>query len=298
MFSVSEHEGFHRAQRTLGQTGQLVRQARLAAGLSLRDLARRIEVSPGTLSGIENGKTPVTVDRLNRIAAELGLSTLEILAGPSPHPPHAESAAETVASPSVSPWREFAPLTMDSTLKAAIETFVTTGYHAASMRTIAAAADMSVAGVYHYYPSKQHLLIASFDLSLSELTWRIPAARNDGRDPTERVANMVEALALFHTHRRDLAVLGVTEMRSLEEPDRSRIVALRNEIQHLLDEGVAEGLRSGDFATPHPHAAARAIATMCTSLPQWFRPGGPLSGREIAVQYAHAAVTILRQGPP
>jgi AcrR family transcriptional regulator/transcriptional regulator with XRE-family HTH domain len=295
LLSVPEHRGLHGEQRPLSQTGRLIREARLATGMSLRELARRIEVSPGTLSAIETGKTPVTVDRLERLATNLGLSTFEILTGPSPQLSHAGASDNAIATLPVSPWREFAPLSMDPALAAAVETFVATGYHAANMRTIAAAAHMSVAGVYHYYPSKQHLLVASFDLSLSELIWRIPAARNDGQNPSERFANMVEALALFHTHRRDLAILGATEMRSLEEPDRSRIILLRNEIQYLLDEGVTEGLRSGDFTTPHPHAAARAIATMCTSLPQWFRTGGPLSQREIAVEYAHFAVTILRQ---
>ncbi|MEU7767786.1 TetR family transcriptional regulator [Nocardia sp. NPDC049190] len=274
-------------------TGRLVRRVRGAAGVSLRELARRIDVSPGTLSAIENGKTPLTVDRLDRIAAELGVSTVDILtARPASvvdtrTSDHTHSAARHT-------WRTFAPLPLDPTLEAAISTFVQTGYHGATMRIIAANAGMSVAGVYHHYPSKRDLLIAILDLAMTELHWRIPAARDDGADVIERFANMVEALALFHTHRPELAFIGASEMRSLDDPDRTRIAARRMDIQHMLDDQVAAGIRTGEFTTPYPHEATRAISTMCTSLPQWFRADGAVSEQQIAVEYAQFAIDVLR----
>ncbi|WP_280510543.1 helix-turn-helix domain-containing protein, partial [Nocardia farcinica] len=47
---------------------EAIRAARRAAGLSLRELARRIEVSPATLSAVENGRTGLSVARLARLA--------------------------------------------------------------------------------------------------------------------------------------------------------------------------------------------------------------------------------------
>lgn len=51
--------------------GTAIRAVRQQQGLSLRALASEVGVSPATLSGIERGTTPVTVDRLERLAALL-----------------------------------------------------------------------------------------------------------------------------------------------------------------------------------------------------------------------------------
>ncbi len=293
MFSVSEQTIVSEGPGDTG-AGQLVRRARTAAGVSLRELARNIGVSPGTLSAIENGKTPLTVGRLDRIAAELGVATVDILATRLPSVADAAGSSAARSTGDGQTWRAFDPLVLDPALHAAIAAFLQTGYHGATMRSIAANAGMSVAGIYHYYPSKQDLLVAVFDLGMSELHWRIPAARDDGVTAVERFANMVEALALFHTHRSDLAFIGASEMRSFDEPSRSRIAALRSDIQRMIDDQVAAGIQAGEFTTRYPREAARAVATMCTSLPQWFRPGGPVSQQQIAIEYAQFAVDIMR----
>ena len=53
---------------------QRLREARLAAGLSLRELARRLNVSASLLSQIENGKSDPSVSSLYALVSELGLS--------------------------------------------------------------------------------------------------------------------------------------------------------------------------------------------------------------------------------
>ncbi len=281
MFSMAEH------------TGALVRSARTRAGVSLRQLATRIGVSPATMSAIENDKAGLSVDRLYAIAEALGTSATEMLRVPeADHVPQPRAHAKAPGAD----WRTFPALNLDPVLMAAISVFVRTGYHGATMRTIATAAHMSVPGVYHHYPSKQRLLVAILDVAMSELHWLIPAARAEGSTPTQRFSNMVEALALFHTHRRDLAFIGASEMRSILPPEHERISALRNDIQYMLDDEAQAAIATGEFRTPHAHDATRAISTMCTSLPSWFQPSGPTSASEIAREYARFAIDIMRAG--
>ena len=59
--------------------GAQVRTARTSKGLTLRGLARALDVSPATLSQIENGRTGLTVHRLSRIADILDLTPADIL---------------------------------------------------------------------------------------------------------------------------------------------------------------------------------------------------------------------------
>ncbi|MEV0545152.1 TetR/AcrR family transcriptional regulator [Nocardia salmonicida] len=178
-------------------------------------------------------------------------------------------------------------------LAAAIECFVETGYHGATMRSIAQRAGMSVPGVYHHYRDKQDLLVRALDLTMDELRWRVGAARLEASTGRDRVTRVVEALALFHTYRRDLAFIGASEMRSLNSDNRQRITASRNEIQHVLDGDIDTALAEDNRTAEHAGAAGRAIATMCTALPQWFRLAGPATPEQIATAYADFALGLL-----
>ncbi|MFD4431269.1 TetR family transcriptional regulator [Nocardia sp. NPDC058497] len=274
--------------------GARLRQARTAAGLSLRETARRIDVSPATLSAIETGKTGVPVPRLHLLAIELGTTTQWLIGEqPTRTPVPRQRAATDPVHGTARAWRAFPPLDIDPVLAAAIDSFVETGYHGATMRSIAQRAGMSVPGVYHHYRDKQDLLVRALDLTMDELHWRVGAARGEASTGRDRVIRVVEALALFHTHRRELAFIGASEMRSLNPDNRRRITASRNEIQYLLDEDIDAALTEEGLSTAHARAAGRAIATMCTALPQWFRLDGPATPEQIATEYADFALGLL-----
>ena len=71
----------------VGQLGARLREARRQAGLSLRELARQLSVSPSFLSQMENGKSQPSVATLYSIAQVLGVSIDEVF--------HTDSAPAT-----------------------------------------------------------------------------------------------------------------------------------------------------------------------------------------------------------
>ena len=286
--------------------GDLIRRIRGDRGWSLRVLARAIEVSPATLSAVENGHTAVTVDRLLRIAGVLRVDPAELLPTVSAgsRPSRQPRAAFTRPPPEVT-WRDFPALDLDPVLAAAIRCFVATGYHGSTVRTIATAAGVSIAGVYQRSEGKQDLLVQALDLTMDELDWRLADARasapGGNAGSLVRLATLVEALALFHTRRADLAFIGATEMRSIRPADRGRIARRRSAVQRLLDREIADAVTVGLATTRHPHEVGRAIATMCTSLPQWFDNAGPTTPEAIAHEYALLALQMIgtrRQARP
>ncbi|MFC9473056.1 TetR family transcriptional regulator [Nocardia sp. NPDC056952] len=298
VFSYSEPMSEPFVPSSPGDVGSAIRRARSGRGVSLRELASRIEVSPATVSAIENGKTRVDIGRLHAIAAALDTGVWELLdvardPGSDSQAPEIAAVSRVPADRSGSSWRSFEPLRIDPVLRAAIDDFVEKGYHGSTVRSIATRARLSVPGVYHHYRSKQHLLLACLDITMSELFVRVPAARDEGATPVERLKLMVEALALFHMHRRKLALIGASEMRSFEPANRRRITTLRNDLQRLLDAEIADGVERGYFSTDSPRHAGRAISTMCTSLSQWFRDGGMSSPERIAADYGQFALGLL-----
>lgn len=278
--------------------GRTIRELRTSRGTTLRELAARLEVSPATLSAVENGRTGVSSERLARIAVLLDVTVQRIFDGAA-----GEDAGDTPPAGSGSPrstgaesadWRSFPPLSLDAALAGALSSFLEFGYHGATMRTIAERAHLSVPGLYHYYASKQEMLVALLDLTMDDLRARTEAARDEGGDAVERFTRIVECLALYHTHRRELAFVGASEMRSLAPASRDRVAAVRRDEQHAVDVEVEEAVRTGAFRTTRPHEASRAVVTMCTALAQWFRDTGPATAEQVAEQYVDFALDLVR----
>ncbi|WP_052336899.1 TetR family transcriptional regulator [Nocardioides alkalitolerans] len=279
--------------------GATVRALRVARGLTLRGLAAELGVSAATLSGIENGRTGVSSERTTHLAGALGVTVERLLTGG----PHQAAPPLPALEPTVrvavdlsrpGAWRDFPPLDLDVALAAALASFVEFGYHGASMRTIAEHAGLSVPGLYHYYASKHEMLVALLDLTMHDLRARTEAAIAEADGVVERFVHTVESLALFHTHRCPLAFVGASEMRSLSPEARPRVAAMRVEEQRLVDVAVLDGVEAGVFRTALPHEAARAVATMCTALAQWYRAEGPASAEVIARQYVDFALGVVR----
>lgn len=272
--------------------GEAVRLQRMSRGVTLRDLAQRVGVSPATISAVETGKTGMSVQRLHQIAEALDLPVADLLEMRG-----AKESPSVDSGPYVprdtQDWRAFPMLPIDRVLTAAIRAFVTTGYHGASMRSIAKLAQMSVSGVYHHYESKQELLVKILDITMDDLIWRMESAREEGPDVVQRIVLSVQALALYHAKRNELAFIGASEMRSLEPENYRRIAKLRNDVQLMLDVQISAGVQEGLLSVGATSRASRAIATMCTSLPSWFNPEGPVSAEEIASEYADFALRLL-----
>ncbi|MCH1866201.1 helix-turn-helix domain-containing protein [Nocardioides sp. CFH 31398] len=274
--------------------GRTVRELRLARGLTVRGLAGALGVSPATLSAVENGRTGVSSARVASMAAALEVPVQRLLApgpggtGPSPVP--VGRPVDAVHGD----WRVFEPLVLPAALAGALSSFLEFGYHGATMRTIAERAGLSVPGLYHHHASKHEMLVAILDLTMTDLVARATAARDEGDDAVTRFALLVECLALFHTHRRDLGFVGYSEMRSLEPAAHARVAAVRRGVQHLVDVEVEDAVAAGHFGTDRPHEAARAVVTMTTAMPQWFRPDGPASAEEVAAQHVRFALDLVR----
>lgn len=143
----------------------------------MRVLARRLQLSAATVCAVENGHTGLSLTRLGQFADVFGVTTRDLL--------HDRPVVTTGSNHTATQehWRVFAPLDLDTVTAAAITSFVDTGYHGSTMRAIAQRAGMSLAGVYHYYPSKQLMLVTVLDLTMDEVEWRTQAAGADSDDP-------------------------------------------------------------------------------------------------------------------
>ncbi|WP_196780912.1 TetR/AcrR family transcriptional regulator [Nocardioides sambongensis] len=181
---------------------------------------------------------------------------------------------------------------------AAIGHFTERGYHGTSMRDIASAAGVTVASIYHHFPSKQDVLVHIMSGTMADLlalTRR--AAAEAAEEPAARLGAVVDTWVHFHTSRQPEALIGASEIRSLEGEGRALVIGMRDEQEDLFRGIVTDGVESGAFATPYPREAARAILNMGSAVSTWYRPdGGDVTPEQMAERYRDFALGTVRAG--
>jgi len=179
-------------------------------------------------------------------------------------------------------------------LEGALTVFAEQGYHGATIRKIASACGLSVPGMYHYYQSKQDVLMGLMMAVMDDLLASTREAVQTVSDsPDARFDALVESLLRFHMIRQREALVASTEIRSLDEHHRRRYVARRDEQQQMIVDAVVEGRAAGVFATPHPRDAARGVATLCVGVASWYRPDGPLAPDELVSRHLGLARALV-----
>ena len=78
-------------------------------------------------------------------------------------------------------------------LDAAATHFAERGYHAATIRDVAKAVDMTPGAIYFHLPTKQHLLVAVYEEGVRRILERVDRAVAERTDPIERLEAAVRA---------------------------------------------------------------------------------------------------------
>ncbi len=169
---------------------------------------------------------------------------------------------------------------------AAIKLFAEMGYHAAPLRDIASLAGIQAASIYYHYPSKQALLVEIMDTHMRQLN---ASLEHIIEQPGGIAEKLYEALAshirLHTTYKAEFFIID-TEIRALDEETRPRIMALRDEYEHLLQRLLQQGMDEGTLRKSDVKVTSYALIAMCTEVASWFRPQGRLSVQQVIDIYS------------
>ena len=186
----------------------------------------------------------------------------------------------------------------EAILTAATRNFQRLGYHGTSMRDIARDCEITVASIYHHFPSKQEILQEIMLRALHEhLATTKAALMSAGTDPSARLSALVRAWVLFHTTQQAAAFIGATELRSLDPEGRRSVIALRDEQELIFREVIENGHALGAFTTGFPREATWAILNMGTAVASWYTPRGELSAESLAERYVALALATVGHRP-
>jgi AcrR family transcriptional regulator len=155
-------------------------------------------------------------------------------------------------------------------LRAAVEVMGEGGYEGASLRDMAARAGVSVAALYHHFPSKLDLLRQfideAYDVILARIDRRLVEAAPTAAARLDAVVSTLIASQLHDDFAQLAAKVAWREHTRLNPPERRAIDEKRRGLLDLVERIVLAGVASGEFTVDEPREAARAIITLATTL--------------------------------
>jgi AcrR family transcriptional regulator len=190
------------------------------------------------------------------------------------------------------------PVGAPAILKYALAAFEEHGYHGTTVRDISRRVGVTVPTLYYHFDNKQAILVELLMSSMEVLLARCRVALAEtGKSPTDRFVALITTIVEYMAQGGSHGLLD-SEIRSLEPENRTKYIALRDELESQLHHIITEGVTQRAFSTPYPVETGRAILTMCHSVPRWFKPDGPLTAQELAHRYVTIALNAVGQRAP
>ncbi len=171
---------------------------------------------------------------------------------------------------------------LDQLLSQAAKVFAVQGYHSTTMRDLAAATGMSLAGMYYYVRGKEELLYRVQERCFTRVLAGAEAALAGvgDADPAERLQAFIRHhVAFFAAHMAEMKVLS-HEASSLGGERARRVNAIKRRYVDLL-EGLLRDAAPDEPAVERS-AAAYVLFGMMNWIYNWYDPAGEIDPERLA----------------
>lgn len=177
-------------------------------------------------------------------------------------------------------------------LRVAADIFSERGYQATTLDDIAAAAHISRATFYTYFPSKAELLRRMYRQVTSTTQAAIERIAAEALPVPEKLRRIIRYQIAYLTAHKPLVQVFFAEVFNLP-PEMSRSVTQANRaFSRVIEQVVEEGVRTGALIPLNPKRFTYALIGMCNWTPRWYRPGGEWTADAIADEF----IRILESG--
>ena len=170
--------------------------------------------------------------------------------------------------------------------EAAARVFCEHGFGQSSMSDVAAAVDMTKAGIYHHIASKDELLFGIMSYGMDIFEERVLDRVENISDPLERLRATIRGHLLLVTRDRTKEVTVVlNEAHALHGDYRTRINRRKRRYVRFLNETLRELQRKRLIREIEPRVATFALLGMINWTYHWYTANGRLRDTEVAEAY-------------
>jgi TetR/AcrR family transcriptional regulator, cholesterol catabolism regulator len=178
-------------------------------------------------------------------------------------------------------------------LDAAVAVFSEQGYRATSMADIAARLGMGKASLYHYFGSKEEVLIELYEEVLRENVIAARRIAEGAGSALDLLAEMVADRVAYTCRNQDLLRVFFEEEAELPARRRARLISARHEYEETLLAVVVAGVAAGELRLPTtPAIFVNTLLGAANWTYKWYSPDGELSPEQLG----HEIATTLLSG--
>ena len=179
-------------------------------------------------------------------------------------------------------------------LKSAATAFRRRGYHGASVDEIASALEMTKGNLYYYFKNKEEILFACHDYSLDRMLALMSEVLESAATPDAKLRRLV--MAFVHTTLDELQGISLwLDPEALSPPLLRRIIAKRDQFDHVMRSIIQQGIDQGAFAAGDPKMIQLAIMGAVNWISKWFDPEGPMTSEQIGDAFSNYLVGGLKK---
>lgn len=172
-----------------------------------------------------------------------------------------------------------------SVVDAAAREFASRGYEETSVQQLSEALGMAAGGMYHYFASKQALLVAICDQVMDPLLAEAGTLAERDTPAVEQLRALVRLWVDQVVARRDHILVFQQQRHAIDGSPAWRAVRTsRKAFERIVDDALARVEAAGALRGDR-RLALSALLGMVNHTAQWYRPRGPLSPHEIADGY-------------
>ena len=173
--------------------------------------------------------------------------------------------------------------------------FYEQGYHATTMREVAAAVGIKAGSLYNHYVSKEELLDRIARGVMEELLAGGREAVAVSARAREQLAELVRRHVVYHAEHRFRAKIADDQLNALTPARRATVVAVRDTYEQLWRGVIEAGQKEHGWVVADVPVVTFALTTLCTAVDVWYRDEGRLTPAEIADIYVDLVLGALER---
>jgi AcrR family transcriptional regulator len=183
--------------------------------------------------------------------------------------------------------------TREAILAAACKVIADVGFENIRMRMVAVAAGVSTAALHYHFDTRENLFAEALRYSFERTGADVYEARGASDSATARLARIVSAsLPVTPSLKQEWSMWQELWCRANRDADsRTLAVELYRQHHRWIQETIADGIATGEFAACDAAAHAKLVSCLCDGF------GVQVMLRNIPVAEARAAIWRLAAGP-
>lgn len=181
----------------------------------------------------------------------------------------------------------------------ALRLFLQQGYRRTSIQQIVDTAGLTKGAFYHYFDSKDDLLLLAHESYLADQLSILGRVREAYDSPAAALRQIIVEMVLgVNRHRGELALF-LEERRSLTGIHFDKVRAMRREFEEQFVSVIVDGIRAGELRHDEKDALTVALSLlgMITWTYQWMKPASDDEALSVAQILGSLALDGLERGP-